>query len=50
MNPSLILVQPRMTRTYQTEILLIGPRESNQTNCNSYKVEYSSDYGNFNDF
>ena len=33
-NPSLVLVQPRMTHPYITEILLMGRKESNQTNKN----------------
>ena len=31
-NPSLVLVQPRKTRLYITERLLMGRKESNQTN------------------
>ena len=31
-NPSLVLVQPRKTRPFMTERLLIGRKESNQTN------------------
>ena len=31
-NPSLILVQPRKTRPYITERLLMGRKKSNQTN------------------
>ena len=31
-NPSLLLVQSRKTRPYITEILLMGRKESNQTN------------------
>ena len=31
-NPSLLLVQPRKTRPYITERLLMGRKESNQTN------------------
>ena len=31
-NPSLVLVQPRKTRPYVTERLLMGRKESNQTN------------------
>ena len=31
-NPSLVLVQPRKTRPFITERLLVGRRESNQTN------------------
>ena len=30
-NPSLVLVQPRKTRSFKTERLLIGRKESNQT-------------------
>ena len=30
-NPSLVLVQPRKTSPYITEILLMGRKESNQT-------------------
>ena len=30
-NPSLVLVQPRKTRPFITEILLMGRKESNQT-------------------
>ena len=31
-NPSLVLVQPRKTHPYITERLLVGRKESNQTN------------------
>ena len=31
-NPSLVLVQPRKTRPFITERLLMGGKESNQTN------------------
>ena len=31
-NPSLVLVQPRKTCTFITERLLMGCKESNQTN------------------
>ena len=31
-NPSLVLVQPRKTRPFITEILLMGYKESNRTN------------------
>ena len=37
-NPSLVLVQPRKTRPYITEILLMGRKESNQTN--KFQVDY----------
>ena len=33
-NPSLVLVQPRKTCPYITERLLMGHKESNQTNKN----------------
>ena len=35
-NPSLVLVQPRKTRPFITEILLMGRKESNQTNHLSF--------------
>ena len=35
-NPSLILVQPRKTLPFITERLLMGRRESNQTNKDPY--------------
>ena len=41
--PSLVLVQPRKTRPYITERLLIGRKETNQTNQISKRVEYSKD-------
>ena len=34
-NPSLVLVQPRKTRPFITERLLMGRKESNQTNKSS---------------
>ena len=38
-NPSLVLVQPRKTCPYITERLLVGCKESNQTNKQkSYKT------------
>ena len=33
-NPSLVLVQPRKTRPFITERLLMGRKESNQTKTN----------------
>ena len=33
-NPSLVLVQPRKTRPFKTERLLMGRKESNQTSPN----------------
>ena len=35
-NPSLVLVQPRKTRPFITERLLMGRKESNQTNKNNF--------------
>ena len=35
-NPSLVLVQPRKTRPFITERLLMGCKESNQTNKTKY--------------
>ena len=35
-NPSLVLVQPRKTRPFITERLLMGRKESNQTNKNQW--------------
>ena len=35
-NPSLVLVQPRETRPYITERLLMGRKESNKQNNNMY--------------
>ena len=37
-NPSLVLVQPRKTRPFITERLLIGRKESNQTNKNIFTI------------
>ena len=37
-NPSLVLVQPRKTRPFITERLLMGPKESNQTNKRGFTV------------
>ena len=37
-SPSLVLVQPRKTRPYVTERLLMGRKESNQTNKQTIKV------------
>ena len=36
-NPSLVLVKPRKTRPYITERLLMGRKESNQTNNFLYR-------------
>ena len=41
-NPSLVLVQPRKIRPFITERLLMGRKESNQTNSN--KSTYNSRY------
>ena len=40
-NPSLVLVQPRKTRPFITERMLMGPNESNQTNhetCTDFMI------------
>ena len=39
--PSLVLVQPRKTRPYITERLLMGRKESNQTNKNKGQIRIS---------
>ena len=38
-NPSLVLVQPRKTRPYITERLLMGCKESNQTKTKNFIVK-----------
>ena len=38
-NPSLVLVQPRKTRPFITERLLMGRKESNQTNKQSILMD-----------
>ena len=49
-NPSVVLVQPRKTRPYITERLLMGRKESNQTNKSDsfiedmVEVKYSQHY------
>ena len=40
-NPSLVLVQPRKTRPYITERLLMGRKESNQTKQNITEIKIS---------
>ena len=40
-NPSLVLVQPRKTRPYITERLLMGRKESNQTNKTKQTSEFN---------
>ena len=40
-NPSLVLVQPRKTRPFITERLLMGRRESNQTNKQNHGQKYT---------
>ena len=37
-NPSLVLVQPRKTRPFITERLLMGRKKSNQTNKTNKKL------------
>ena len=39
-NPSLVLVQPRKTRPYITERLLMGRKESNQTNKTEANITF----------
>ena len=48
-NPSLVLVQPRKTRPYITERLLMGRKESNQTKKSSVHIflNYPSFEANF---
>ena len=41
-NPSLVLVQPRKTRPFITERLLMGRKESNQTNKKSTEKMYNT--------
>ena len=43
-NPSLVLVQPRKTRPFITERLLMGRKESNQTNHRE-RSEYNKERG-----
>ena len=44
-NPSLVVVQPRKTHPFITERLLMGRKESNQTNKshNAYVIRRSQD-------
>ena len=39
-NPSLVLVQPRKTSPFITERLLMGRKESNQTNKQTIGIKY----------
>ena len=43
-NPSLVLVQPRKTRPYITERLLMGRKESNQTKLSLDTDSIGADY------
>ena len=43
-NPSLVLVQPRKTRPYIAERLLMGRKKSNQTNKKKPKIVFKTDY------
>ena len=43
-NPSLVLVQPRNTCAFITEILLMGRKESNQTNKKSKEAKIRNRY------
>ena len=38
--PSLVMVQPRMTRPFITDRLLMGRKESNQTNKQTNQTEF----------
>ena len=40
-NPSLVLVQPRNTRPFITDSLMMGRKESNQTNKNGFMTKCS---------
>ena len=40
-NPSLVLVQPRKTRPFITERLLMGRKESNQTNKQNQFLDFN---------
>ena len=40
-NPSLVLVQPRNTRPFITDRLIMGRKESNQTNKNGFMTKCS---------
>ena len=40
-NPSLVLVQPRMTYLYITERLLVGRKESNQTSTYGVVIHFT---------
>ena len=42
-NPSLVLVQPRKTCSYITERLLMGRKETNQTNIQTQEDPYRHD-------
>ena len=39
-NPSLVLVEPRKTRPFITERLLMGRKESNQPNKQKFVISY----------
>ena len=45
-NPSLVLVQPRKTRPFITERLLMGRKESNQTNKTKTTLRVHKQYKN----
>ena len=45
-NSSLVLVQPRKTRPYITEILLMGRKESNQTKMTIRELERCTNRAN----
>ena len=47
-NPSLVLVQPRKTRPFITERLLMGRKESNRTNKQTHCICMYQKYGTQN--
>ena len=48
-NPSLVLVHPRKTRPFITERLLMGRKESNQTNKTSPNENFEYGYPHSNE-
>ena len=47
-NPSLVLVQPRKIRPFITERLLMGRKESNQTNMSPHLLHSNTNQYNIN--
>ena len=48
--PSLVLVQPKKTCPCLTERLLMGCKESNQTNCSASKIDEECSNCSFADY